>query len=341
VPRRSRHKAGELVRVRSAEEIAATLDADGALDALPFMPEMAAFGGRTFVVRSSAHKTCDSVSYTGLRSMDTAVHLEGLHCDGSAHGGCQSRCPLYFKDAWLEPVPAAERDGPVSTRNSGDEPGGLTDPAGAELRRKAARSLRIRGRDPSSRTYSCQGTEVFEATHPLPGRSLRQYFDDVRSGNVTLAALLRGIPIIAFAKYEALSRRFLPRWPVIRGGWVSPTVVGSLEKTPDVRLGLEVGEVVEVRSHAEILATLDTEGTNRGLGLDKDMVPFCGQRATVRHRVELRIDERTGELRRMSNPCLVLEGIVCQGRYHRFCARAIDAYWREAWLKRVDPDAAS
>jgi hypothetical protein len=339
VARRSRHAAGELVRIKSAEEIAATLDADGTLDALPFMPEMAAFCGRVLVVRSSAHKTCDSVNQTGLRSMDAAAHLEGPHCDGSAHGGCQSRCPLYWKDEWLEPVPPAERDGAVATRKRGNEHAGPTEPAGAELQRKAARSVLIRGRDPSSGTYSCQATEVFEATAPLPWWSPRQYVDDVRSGNITLAALVRGLPIIVFNKYQELSRRFLPRWLLIRGGRAYPNVVGSLQETPDLRLEIEAGEIVEVRSQSEILATLDTAGTNRGLGLDPDMVPFCRQRATVARRVELRIDECTGELRRMNNPCLVLEGIACQGRYHRFCPRAIDAYWREAWLKRMDSGA--
>ena len=176
------------MRIKSAEEIAATLDADGTLDALPFMPEMAPFCGRTFVVRSSAHKTCDSVNRTGLRAMDAAAHLEGLHCDGSAHGGCQSRCPLYWKDEWLEPVPPAERDAAVSTRQRENQHEGPTHPAGAELQRKATRSVLIRGRDPSNGTYSCQGTEVFEATAQLPWWSPRQYVDDVRSGNITLAA---------------------------------------------------------------------------------------------------------------------------------------------------------
>src|SRR6516165_9997873 len=50
-PRRSRYPAGTLVRIRSAGEIAATLDAEGRLDGLPFMPEMAAHCGQSFVVR--------------------------------------------------------------------------------------------------------------------------------------------------------------------------------------------------------------------------------------------------------------------------------------------------
>lgn len=319
-PRRSRYRAGELVRIRSADEIAATLDEDGTLEGLPFMPEMTRFCGATFEVRSSAHKTCAYLD--GIRSMDAALHLVGLHCDGSAHGGCQSRCPIFWKDAWLERVVDGERR--------------AERPCDAEaLERKAARSVRVRGRDPGGGSYSCQGTELLGATSPLPFWSLRQYWDDVRSGNTALGDVLRGLPVIIFNKFQYVSRRVLPARLRIRGGRLYPNTVGTLTETPDVRLGIEPGEDVEIGSHAEILETLDVNGHNRGLGFDLDMVPFCGRRATVHHRVEVRIDERTGELTRMRNPCLVLDGVACRGRYHRFCPRALDIYWREAWLHRA------
>jgi hypothetical protein len=318
-PRRSRYRAGSLVRVRSAEEIAATLDEHGTLDGLPFMPEMTRYCGTTFRVRSSAHKTC--AYQVGLRGMAGASHLEGLHCDGSAHAGCQSRCPLYWKDAWLEPAGEPGRRAP-STSNG-------------ELERKAWRSLRVRGRDPDSGTYSCQGTEVLQASVPLPFWAVRQYWDDVRSGNVSLGALLRGLPVLVFNRYQSLSRRLLPARLRIRGGRLYPEVVGTQTQTPDVRLGLADGEEVRIRTHAEILGTLDPGGRNRGLGFDLDMAPFCGERARVHHRVQVRIDENTGEVTRVRNPCLVLDGLACRGRYHRFCPRGLDMYWREAWLRRV------
>lgn len=320
--RRSRFRSGELVRIRSAEEIAATLDEDGLMDGLPFMPEMTPYCGSTVRVRSSAHKTC----YLGrLRRMDAAVHLEGLHCDGSAHGGCQSRCPFYWKDAWLEPAADAKER----------EPSGIRVAAEA-LERRAARSVRLRGRDPSANTYSCQGTEAAEATAPLPPWSLRQYWDDVRSGNVTLATLLRGLPVITFNRFQHLSRRFLPPRLRIHGGRLYPNVIGSRSETADVQLGLAPGEHVGVLSHAEILDTLDTYGRNRGLAFDLDMVPYCGRHSTVHHLVEARIDERTGELKKMPNACIVLDGVVCRGLYHRFCPRAVDFYWRNAWLRRKE-----
>ena len=55
-------RKGELVRVRSAEEILSTLDADGTVDGLVFMPEMLQFAGQEFPMRSSAHKTCDGAA---------------------------------------------------------------------------------------------------------------------------------------------------------------------------------------------------------------------------------------------------------------------------------------
>ena len=63
-------KVGELVEVRSAEEIRATLDENGELDGLPFMPEMLAFCGRRLTVHKVAHKSCDNISRTGPAADD-------------------------------------------------------------------------------------------------------------------------------------------------------------------------------------------------------------------------------------------------------------------------------
>ncbi len=34
--------------------------------------------------------------------------------------------------------------------------------------------------------------------------------------------------------------------------------------------------------------------------------------------------------------CVVLDNVVCQGIYHRFCPRELDVYWRSAWLRPLD-----
>ncbi len=101
-------RAGEWVEVRTADEILTTLDDRGRLDALPFMPEMLKYCGKRFRVIKSAHKTCDTIERYNGRRMTNAVHLEGLRCDGEAHGGCQARCLLFWKEAWLKRVTRRE-----------------------------------------------------------------------------------------------------------------------------------------------------------------------------------------------------------------------------------------
>src|SRR5262245_2737931 len=97
-------RIGELVEVRSRDEILATLDATGRLDGLPFMPEMLKQCGRRFRVFRRAIKACDTIGNTGMHRMEDAVHLEGVRCDGSAHAGCQALCMVYWKEAWLKRV---------------------------------------------------------------------------------------------------------------------------------------------------------------------------------------------------------------------------------------------
>src|SRR3977135_4427381 len=99
----SRFRAGDLVEVRSEEEILATLDQYGCLDQMPFMPEMLQYCGRRFGVCAVAHKTCDWLVHRGTsRRLQATVHLANLRCDGSAHGGCEAECTLFWKDEWLK-----------------------------------------------------------------------------------------------------------------------------------------------------------------------------------------------------------------------------------------------
>src|SRR6267378_7523002 len=95
-------KVGDLVEVRHPAEILSTLDEQCALEGLPFMPEMLQFCGKRFRVYRRADKTCDTINNAGLRRLKNCVHLEDLRCGGEAHGGCQARCLLFWKEAWLK-----------------------------------------------------------------------------------------------------------------------------------------------------------------------------------------------------------------------------------------------
>jgi hypothetical protein len=113
-----------------------------------------------------------------------------------------------------------------------------------------------------------------------------------------------------------------------------------LAKTPTGRLNLKAGELVRVKSKAEIEATLDAKGLNRGLSFDpEEMAPYCGGLYRVRRSVTMIIDEETGKMVHMKHPCITLEGVVCRSEYawcRLNCPRAIPSYWRELWLERIE-----
>ena len=93
----SRFRAGNVVEIRSKEEILSSLDESGCVDGLPFMPEMLQFCGQRVAVRAVAHKTCETAlkTYQGRR-LAAAVHLDNLRCDGQAHAACEAARPLCW-----------------------------------------------------------------------------------------------------------------------------------------------------------------------------------------------------------------------------------------------------
>ena len=337
---RSRYRAGEWVEVRSSKEILATLDHQGEIDNVPFMPEMLRHCGKRFRVAASAHKTCDTVNKTGGRRLRSAVHLEGLRCDGSAHGGCQAECLIFWKEAWLKSVPDGESTGPASPTTAPERDRTLDEPT-------LLRQTRRADDDPLEPTYVCQATRLFAATTPLKRWAPRQYVADVLSGNVTLGEATKILFLALVYNLRGLRHGYrLTRWLYDRlhqavWGCPSPYGVGVIPRgspTPTGRLDLQVGELVRVKPHQEILATLDTRSHNRGMSFDKEMVRYCGQELRVRARVEKIINESTGKMMRMASPCVVLEGAYCTSHYSErrlMCPRRIVPYWREIWLQRA------
>jgi hypothetical protein len=303
-------RVGDWVEVRSLDEILATLDARFCLEGMPFMPEMARYCGHRFRILKSAHKTCDPTGSTGMRSMTNAVHLD-TRCDGSSHGGCEARCLLFWKTAWLKP---AERSAPAHS------PAFTAHDRRLDSMRAAARC---------ADRYCCQTTEIVQATTPLPANSLWSYVQDIRSGNATMGGLALQLFMLAINKLRArLSGR--RQSSVARS---HPSAVRQHE-----RLDLTPGEIVVVRSAREITSTLDGNGKNRGLSLENEMLRHCGSTHRVLFRVNRLIDERTGKLIELKNECIALDGVTCAGlgsRVRLFCPRAPYFYWRESWLQRA------
>lgn len=321
-------RAGELVEVRSEAEILATLDEKGELDSLPFMPEMRQFCGRRFRVHKRAVKLCDTISWTGMYRMDDAVHLAGVRCDGQAHGGCQAGCLTYWKEAWLK---RADDDG---REPAASPPDPVAQSSGCTIADLMAATRKDTGGS-KEELYSCQATELLRAAPArVPPWDVRQYVLDVSSGNAGVLALVRSILVGIFNEYQDASRR-LPGALRISGGRRYPFIDGRLQKTPHESLDLRPGELVRVKSKEEIIRTLDTSNRNRGMSFDAEMLKYCGRQARVLRRVDRIIDEPTGRMMRLKNPCIILEDVICTSDYHRLCPRSIYPYWREIWLERV------
>lgn len=334
-------RRGDWVEVRSRDEILATLDGDGRLQGMPFMPEMLAFCGRRFEVASVAHKTCDTVNKTGGRKLEATVHLKGAHCDGAAHGGCEAGCLLFWKEAWLRRVT------PGGTAESGARA-----PQAQALRSEAhlARTVTRADVQGSAPVYVCQATALPEATQPLAWWDVRQYVRDVTSGNHSLGATLKILVLVGFARLRELPLGFRltnALYSLVHRllfGRPNPYIQGTVpagQKTPTSTLDLQAGEQVRVKSLPAIACTLDAANNNRGLSFDVEMAPYCGEFHRVARRVTRIVDERTGKLITMKTPCIVLDGVVCRAHYSRYrilCPRALPSYWRENWLERVAPD---
>ena len=184
--------------------------------------------------------------------------------------------------------------------------------------------------------YSCQATELTRAAPVgIPLWDLRQYVQDVRTGNAPVPQVVRGIAIGAFNRMQDLTRDKLPERIRIRGGLRYPFIEGTAQKSPDARLDLQPGEWVRIKSIEEIRETLTADNSNRGLSFDREMLRYCGRTAQVLRRVDHIIDESSGQMLTMKTPCIVLADVVCTSEYHRSCPRSIYAYWREIWLERV------
>lgn len=345
--RNRKFRVGDWVEVRSKEEILRTLDSNGQLNGMPFMPEMFAFCGKRFQVYKRAHKTCDTAFPVRGRRVDNAIHLD-TRCDGSGHGGCQASCLIFWKDTWLKSVSGgnakdSDADGHTERRDKvGAVVSGCTESTVIE---RAQTVDKISG----VITYVCQATQLPYATRDLEWWDVRQYVEDYSSGNVGLSRIISGA---AYFLYYAISkigvggrslRRFYDKFHPLWKGTPFPRKTGTIpdgEPTPIKILNLQPGELVQIKSHDEILKTLNFSSRNRGLYWDAEEVPYCGKIYRVLKRVTKIINERTGVMQEMKTPCVILDSVICESRYSEcrlFCPRSIYSYWREIWLERVAP----
>jgi hypothetical protein len=268
------------------------------------MPEMAKYCGKRFMISKRIERTCEEIEGS-MRHIRNVVFLEDLRCDGSAHGDCQKGCKIFWKEAWLQSEDQAS--GFQNEQISEDQ-------AEALLPSKTSNGL-----------YICQSTELIMATTPVSFSYFLSYIKDIQSKTYSISEVLR------FLLYA-----FLIRVRYRLKGTEYRYLEGYQDATPEESLNLQPGEWVQVKTQDEIRETLDRYGTNRGLQFNRDMLEFCGETYRVLRRLETMVHEPSLELIHLKNT-VILEESICEGCRRGLCPRESYFFWREIWLKRVDP----
>jgi len=100
---------------------------------------------------------------------------------------------------------------------------------------------------------------------------------------------------------------------------------------------INAGDLVRIRSEAEIRATLNRWGQLKGCKfMSEEMSPYCNTLQRVFKPMERFVDERDYYVKKASG-IILLEGLHCQGTsdYGR-CDRSCFYFWREEWLEKID-----
>jgi hypothetical protein len=301
----SRLRPGDLVEIKTPAEILQTLDADGTLDHLPFMPEMVEFCGRSFPVARRVVKTCAFGTASTMLAFNTddVVILKGLRCSGADHDDCPKSCTIFWREAWLRKVSDASVQPKLDMKGS--------EKLLARLKTKS-----------SPKTYICQASELLKAAHELSRQErFAKCFDEIRAGNCSSLQMVQRIAIWLFWR--------------IRRVFLGAYGKGTHKSTPVEGLNLQPGELVEVKSMEGITKTLNETAHNRGLWFSPDQRLLCGQQRRVARRIDKLIVDGTGEVRQLRNT-VFLEGSMCGCSHVAFggCPRDEFVYWREIWVRR-------
>ena len=302
---------GDVVRIRPLPEILATLDSQGSLDGMPFQPEMMKFCGGEARVFRCLDKIYDYGRTKHMRRLDGCVLLSNLRCDGGDHGGCEAACYLIWKAEWLQhsDAPRAKAVLPASVDTAR-----VSDAVAAGTRQ--------------GQVFRCQFTQLHGCTTEYRRGSLGRDLIPWLSGNYSATAWLVAMLTRVF---KSVQRR--------RGGIGFPPLPPLGEHLTKDPTHLTVGERVAVLPLEEIARTLNSQGKNKGLWFDVEMVKHCRREYRVTARVQKIIDDATGQMRLMKTPCVMLETVDSTGEGLHFNAQHDPIFWRESWLRRTESQA--
>lgn len=299
---------GDAVRIRPLPEILATLDAHASLDGMPFQPEMMRFCGGEARVFRCLDKIYDYGRTKHMRRLEGCVLLSNLRCDGSAHDGCEATCYLIWKTEWLQHSEASRA--------------AVALPATVDVARV---SNTVAASTRHGQALRCQFTELHGCTTEYGRLSLSRDLIPWMCGNYSAKSWLLAMLTRTFNRVQSS-----------RGGIGFPTLPPMGEHLTKDPTALTVGERVAVLPLEQIARTLNSQGKNKGLWFDVEMVKHCGREYRVNARVQKIIDDATGQMRLMKTPCIMLDTVDSTGEGLHFNAQHDPIFWRESWLRRTE-----
>ena len=95
-------RPGDLVRVKSKDEIVATLDTRNRNRGLAFDVEMLGYCGQTARVAQCVERIIDERSGEMITIDSDCVTLEGFVCKADYHRLCTRSVHEYWREIWLE-----------------------------------------------------------------------------------------------------------------------------------------------------------------------------------------------------------------------------------------------
>jgi hypothetical protein len=97
-------KAGDRIKIRSRDEILATLDNEGKLKGCSFINVMWQYCGTTQRVLKPVNRFVDERNYQ-IKITRGMVLLEGIMCTGTDfYGECDRSCLFFWREEWLEKI---------------------------------------------------------------------------------------------------------------------------------------------------------------------------------------------------------------------------------------------
>jgi hypothetical protein len=101
-------KAGDLVQIRSREEIESSLDDQDSLRGCLLMSEMWAYCGTAQRILKPVKRILDERDYR-VKKCTGIFLLEGVICQGSAFPeGCDCSCFIFWREEWLKKIDTQE-----------------------------------------------------------------------------------------------------------------------------------------------------------------------------------------------------------------------------------------